>query len=61
MALTKRADFPISVRKYITSNILRFRSDITKAVEYHLKNESSVQQKISGILLSYFLYKIVKS
>lgn len=57
-ALAKRTDFDksyISIRKFIATNILRFRSDITKAIEYHLKNNSSVEQKVKGnfILLNY--------
>ena len=54
-ALAKRTDYPISIRKFITTNILRFRSDITKAIKYHLKNNSSVDQKVKGnfILLNY--------
>jgi len=47
-ALAKRTDYPISIRKFITTNILRFRSDITKAIKYHLKNNSSVEQKVKG-------------
>lgn len=55
MALAKQTNYPIVVRKCITSNILRFRSDITKAVEHHLKNDLPIQQKISGV---YFLIEL---
>lgn len=49
MALAKQTNHPIVVKKCITSNILCFRSDITKAVEHHLKNELPIQQKIASI------------
>lgn len=55
MALAKQTNYPIVVRKCITSNILRFRSDITKAVEHHLNNDLPIQQKISGV---YFLIEL---
>lgn len=55
MALAKQTNYPIVVRKCITSNILRFRSDITKAVEHNLKNDLPIQQKISG---AYFLIEL---
>lgn len=51
MTLAKQTNYPIVVRKCITSNILRFRSDITKAMEHHLKNEMPVLQKIAGNFL----------
>jgi len=49
MALAKQTNHSIVVRKCITSNILRFCSDITKTMEHHLKNELPIQQKIAGI------------
>jgi CO dehydrogenase/acetyl-CoA synthase beta subunit len=49
LALAKQTNHPIVVRKWITSNILRFRSDIMKAVEHYLKNELPIQQKIAGM------------
>lgn len=52
MTLTKRTDYPITVRKCIVKNIIRFRSDITKATDYHLNNGSSIQQKTAGIFKS---------
>lgn len=51
MALTKRTEYPIAVRKHIATNILRFRSDIKKSVEYHLANNTSMNQKIAGTYL----------
>jgi hypothetical protein len=51
-ALTKRTDYPISIRKFLNTNILRFRTDVTKAIKYHLKNNSSNEQKVRGNLLN---------
>jgi len=48
IALSKQIDYPIVVRKYITLNILRFRSDITKVIENHMKNNWPVQQQIES-------------
>lgn len=50
-ALTKRTEFPITIRKFITTNIIRFRTDKTKSIEHHLKVDSTVQQKITGIVV----------
>lgn len=47
-ALSKKTVYPVIIRKFITNNILRFRSDITKAIEHHLNENSSLQQKIRG-------------
>jgi len=33
-ALGKKTEYPILLRKHILSHILRFRSDVTKAVRY---------------------------
>jgi len=44
----KKTVYPVIIRKFITNNILRFRSDITKAIEHHLNENSSLQQKIRG-------------
>jgi len=56
MALTKRTDYPITVRKCIVKNIIRFRSDITKATDYHLNNGASIQQTTVGIFTSIINY-----
>jgi len=59
MSLTKRTDYPITVRKCITSNIMRFRFDITKAMVHHLNKNSSIQQKVIGWkLFIYFSIRI---
>lgn len=46
-ALTKRTEYPVIIRKLLQKNILRFRSDITKAIEFHLKADSTFQEKIT--------------
>lgn len=53
--LTTKTEYPVAIRKFITTNILRFRSDVTKAVTYqkNLTNKS-VSQKISGTNVKYF-------
>lgn len=47
-ALAKQTEYPISVRKHILKNIVRFRSDITKAIKHYLESNISFQQKITG-------------
>lgn len=47
-ALTKKTEYPIIIRKFIINNILRFRSDIMKAVKYHLSTNLTLQQKTAG-------------
>ncbi|CAI6355909.1 unnamed protein product [Macrosiphum euphorbiae] len=48
-ALSKKIEYPAIIRKFITTNILRFRSDITKAIEHHLNENSPLQQKIRDL------------
>lgn len=60
-ALAKQTEYPISLRKHILSNIVRFRSDITKATKHHLESDIPFQQKISGnyfeiVYFEYFYY-----
>lgn len=47
-AISKKTEYPVIIRKFITTNILRFRSDITKAIAHHLNENVSLQQKIRG-------------
>lgn len=47
-ALTKQTKYSIIIQKCITSNILRFRSDITKSIDYHIKTDVSIHNKIEG-------------
>lgn len=50
--IARNTKYPLHVRKYILSNILRFRGDITKAV-IHWRNKIGVTklEKKKGILL----------
>lgn len=43
---------PNNCQKTDYKNIIRFRSDITKATDNHLNNGSSFQQKTAGIFKS---------
>lgn len=54
-ALAKRTEYPIAIRKYITANIIRFRTDITKAIKHHLKTDSIIQQKTTSNFFKYNL------
>lgn len=47
-ALTKMTNYSIVIRKFITDNILRFRSDITKAIDYHTNTNVPLKFKIDG-------------
>lgn len=53
--IARNTKYPLRVRKYILSNILRFRGDITKAV-IHWRNIIGVTklEKIKGILWKIF-------
>lgn len=48
MALTKKTEFPIYIRKKISNNILRMRSDITCAVKFKKTEDKPLHQKITG-------------
>lgn len=51
-AICKNTKYPINLRKHILNNAKRFRSAITKAIDYRNKlNQQSKYQKISGKLL----------
>jgi len=44
-ALSKRTEYPVIIRNFIINNTLRFRSNIRKAVRYHLNTDLTLQQK----------------
>lgn len=48
MALTKRSDMPIDIRKKISDNIIRLRTDITCAIKHQKSQNIPLPQKISG-------------
>ncbi|KAL4127392.1 hypothetical protein QTP88_011563 [Uroleucon formosanum] len=52
--LATKTEYPVTIRKFIVTNILRFRSDVTKAITYQ-KNilDKSKNQKIAD--LKYYL------
>jgi len=47
-ALSKKTEYPVVIRKFITTHILRFRTDITKAIQHRLNEKTSIQRKITG-------------
>jgi len=46
MTLSKRTDYPIDIRKKITQNIIRMRTDITCAINYRKSEENHYIKKI---------------
>lgn len=46
MSLTERTEFPIEIRKNISNNIIRMRTDITCAL--NLEKLKPLHQKITG-------------
>lgn len=57
MALSKRTEMPIDIRKKISENILRLRTDITCAIKYRKSQNVQLSQKISGKVEHYFKYQ----
>ena len=49
-ALANKSEFPINLRKFILSQIQRFRSDVTKAVQFRKNQEIPKAQQITGLL-----------
>lgn len=58
-ALTKRTEFPILIRKKIADNLVRLRTDITKAIQYRKSEEKPLQQKILSRCLTLYYYLLV--
>lgn len=57
-AIGKNTKYPIHLRKHILNNAKRFRTAITKAIDYrNTLNQQSKYQKISGNLLLIFIYQ----
>lgn len=47
--LARNSKYPLRVRKFILTNILRFRSDVTKAAKHWRNlNDLTMSQKIKG-------------
>lgn len=59
--LATKTEYPVSIRKFIVTYILRFRSDVTKAITYQ-KNilDKSKNQKIAGDSYNIVLYTYLK-
>lgn len=55
-ALTKRTEFPIAIRKKIADNLVRLRTDVTKAIQYRKSEEKPLQQKILSKYLPNLCY-----
>lgn len=49
-ALANKSEFPFNLRKFILSQIQRFRSDVTKAVKFRKNQEIPKAQQITGLL-----------
>lgn len=51
MGLTKKTEYPCYLRKFISRNILRFRTAVTKAISYRKQlNDMTMQEQIEGRL-----------
>lgn len=52
MALTKKTYYPCHIRKFIIRNIIRFRTAITKSIQYRKQKQlnQSLYEQIEGIL-----------
>lgn len=46
--ITKKVEYPITTRKFLASNIVRFRSDVTKAISYRKQCDIPLQSKVLG-------------
>lgn len=55
--ITTKTEYPVGIRKFIGANILRFRSDVTKAITYQ-KNilDKTKIQKIAGNSIFILIY-----
>lgn len=51
MSLTKKTEYPCYLRKYISRNILRFRTAITKAIKYRKNIDEATYEKIEGFII----------
>ncbi|XP_029348145.1 uncharacterized protein LOC100575276 isoform X2 [Acyrthosiphon pisum] len=49
MGLTKKTDYPCYLRKFISRNILRFRTAVTKAINHRKNLDDTMQEKIEGL------------
>lgn len=49
-AISKNTAFPISLRKFMQTNIMRFRTAVVKAISYRKNEGKTTSEKIEGIL-----------
>jgi len=69
MTLSKNTDYPIEIRKKISKNILRMRTDITCAINFRKLEDKPLNEKIAGnynfakckikILILLYFYKFL--
>lgn len=55
-AAAKKCVYPINLRRFILSNIVRFRTGIVTAIKYRKKENKSITQKISGVNFYKYYY-----
>ncbi|XP_050532483.1 uncharacterized protein LOC126900652 [Daktulosphaira vitifoliae] len=49
MSLTKKKEYPCYLRKFISKNIMKFRTAVTKAIKYRKNVEETLYDKIEGL------------
>jgi len=60
--LAKVTKYPLRVRKFIITNIIRFRSDITKSVKHWINDSKLTKlQKIKGIGHGYIHFIFIEN
>ena len=58
-AAAKKCIYPIPLRRFILSNIIRFRTGIVTAIKYRKTENKTTSQQISGFLISInFTYRV---
>jgi len=48
MILSRKSDYPIEIRRKISKNILRMRTDVTCAINFRKLEEKPLNEKIAG-------------
>lgn len=52
-AITKNTKFPVLLRQFISSNIIKFSTAIRKAIEYRKNCNAQEHEKLSGDIINY--------
>lgn len=47
-AIAKKTNYPIDLRKFVLSNLMRFRTAVVKAIQYRKNETTSANIKITG-------------